>query len=69
MKIIGRSKESDQIKKALKLGRNLLVEGPVGVGKTFLIQNLLKDAKKNLLESMGIPATPSRNSLGGSILQ
>ncbi|MEZ4749998.1 MAG: MoxR family ATPase [Bdellovibrionota bacterium] len=53
MKIIGRDKESDQIKKALKLGRNLLVEGPVGVGKTFLIQNLLKETKKDFVRVDG----------------
>lgn len=33
---IGREKEFSQIHTCLKLGRHLLIEGPVGVGKTFL---------------------------------
>lgn len=45
--IIGRAKESEVLKKTLSLHRNLLVEGPVGVGKTFLIQELLSDLGRN----------------------
>jgi gas vesicle protein GvpN len=45
-KIIGREKELSQIRQAIELSRNLLVEGPVGVGKTFLIQQVLKDLGK-----------------------
>src|SRR4051812_15875048 len=47
MKIIGRDKELDQIHKAVSLNRNLLIEGPVGVGKTFLVTQVLKKLKRN----------------------
>lgn len=46
-KIVGRTEELSQIRKALELSRNLLVEGPVGVGKTFLIQEALQDLKRD----------------------
>ncbi len=45
MKIIGRTEEAGQIEKALKLSRNLLIEGPVGVGKTFLVTQVLAKMK------------------------
>lgn len=53
MKIIGRTTESEQIKKALNLGRNLLIEGPVGVGKTFLVQSLLSESKRRFVRVDG----------------
>lgn len=42
-KIIGRGKELEQLATAFELERNLLIEGPVGVGKTFLVQEVLSD--------------------------
>jgi MoxR-like ATPase len=45
-RIIGRSREVDQLRKVIGLNRNLLIEGPVGVGKTFLVQQILLDLKK-----------------------
>lgn len=36
MKIVGRSQELDQILACIQAGRNILLEGPVGVGKTRL---------------------------------
>lgn len=45
-KIIGRELELLQLKKVMGLNRNILIEGPVGVGKTFLVQQVLFDLKK-----------------------
>ena len=44
--IIGREKEFEQLKRVIALNRNLLIEGPVGVGKTFLVQQILGELKK-----------------------
>lgn len=46
-KIIGRQKELEILKKAVGLNRNVLIEGPVGVGKTFLIREVLKELKRD----------------------
>lgn len=43
--LIGRETELQQIATAVKLGRNLLVEGAVGVGKTYLILRALEKLK------------------------
>jgi len=43
--IVGRERELEQIATAIRLKRNLLVEGPVGVGKTFLILRALEKLK------------------------
>jgi MoxR-like ATPase len=40
-KLIGREKESEQLSRALALHRNVLIEGAVGVGKTFLVNQVL----------------------------
>lgn len=45
-KVIGREKELRQLVDAVRLGRNLLIEGPVGVGKTFLVLRALEQLKK-----------------------
>jgi MoxR-like ATPase len=44
--VVGRGNESAQIGSALDLQRNVLIEGPVGVGKTFLVQEILKGRKQ-----------------------
>ncbi len=46
-KIVGREREKDHLTRAIDLGRNVLIEGPVGVGKTFLVQQILKDLKRS----------------------
>lgn len=46
IRVVGRSVEQDQIASALDLQRNVLIEGPVGAGKTFLVQEILKSRKQ-----------------------
>lgn len=45
-KIIGREKELQQLKKVIALHRNILIEGAVGVGKTFLVQQILTEIQR-----------------------
>ena len=45
-KIIGRQIELEQLRRVIGLNRNVLIEGPVGVGKTFLVQQILNELKK-----------------------
>lgn len=40
--LVGRPSEIASIEAAAKLGRNLLIEGPVGVGKTYLVLRALE---------------------------
>jgi MoxR-like ATPase len=51
--VIGRQREIDQLTKAIGLGRNVLIEGPVGVGKTFLIQQLLSNRASKFIRVDG----------------
>jgi MoxR-like ATPase len=39
--LVGRERELDQLRKTIQLGRSLLIEGPVGVGKTHLVREAL----------------------------
>jgi MoxR-like ATPase len=40
--LVGREAPKRQIAAALAAGRNVLIEGPVGVGKTYLVQRVLE---------------------------
>lgn len=40
--LVGRDREVQLLEKLLELRRNVLIEGPVGVGKTFLVLSCLK---------------------------
>jgi gas vesicle protein GvpN len=42
-KIIGREREWSELSQAIALSRNILIEGPVGVGKTFLVAEILRN--------------------------
>lgn len=44
--VVGRQKEIARIKACLQAGRNLILEGPVGVGKTHLAMQILQDLKR-----------------------
>ena len=44
--IIGRSEESKLIEACLRTGKNLLLEGPVGVGKTFLALSIIQSREQ-----------------------
>jgi len=46
-KIVGRQKELKALKKAISLNRNVLIEGPVGVGKTFLVREVLEELDRD----------------------
>ncbi len=52
-RLVGRKGEWDLISKALDLGKNVLIEGPVGVGKTFLVAEILKAKKKSFIRVDG----------------
>jgi len=41
-RIVGREGEFSQISRLVGMGRNVLIEGPVGVGKTFLVKHALE---------------------------
>lgn len=64
MKLIGRDSESAQFESALKLGKNLLLEGPVGVGKTHLVLSLLQKLKRSSVRIDG-DARYSEQKLSG----
>ncbi|MCM0604735.1 MAG: MoxR family ATPase [Xanthomonadaceae bacterium] len=48
MKIVGRTHELDQIMACLEAGRNILLEGPVGVGKTRLAIDAAEKLKRDV---------------------
>jgi MoxR-like ATPase len=50
---IGREKEFQQIQICLELGKNLLLEGPVGVGKTFLAAQSAAVLRKEVIRIDG----------------
>ncbi len=51
--MVGRAFEFELIQKTLLAGRNLLIEGPVGVGKTFLVREALRQAKLEMVRVDG----------------
>ena len=53
MQVIGRKIELESLKSALSIHRNILIEGPVGVGKTYLVQSFLNKNKKGFIRIDG----------------
>lgn len=53
MKLIGRDNETSQLKTCVKAGRNVLLEGPVGVGKTYLATSVVADLKRKVFRIDG----------------
>lgn len=53
LKIVGRHDEMSQLQLAIRLGRNLLIEGPVGVGKTFLVLEVLQELNREFVRVDG----------------
>jgi MoxR-like ATPase len=51
--MVGREKEFELLEKTLAIGRHLLIEGPVGVGKTFLVREALAKLGKRYLRVDG----------------
>ena len=46
MKLVGRDKELESVRACLKANRNVLLEGPVGVGKTHLALAVTQETGK-----------------------
>jgi gas vesicle protein GvpN len=52
-RVIGRIDEMEHLCKAMELQRNVLIEGPVGVGKTFLVQKVLEEMGREFVRVDG----------------
>lgn len=62
---VGREKELSLLRNCLGSGRHVLLEGPVGSGKTFLAENYAKESGRKLIRVDG-DARFSESKLAGS---
>ena len=62
--LIGRNKEHSQVLACIKLNRSVLVEGPVGVGKTTLIKTTLNQEQRDYLRVDGDERYESHQLVG-----
>ena len=62
--LIGRKKEQQIILASIALSRHLILEGPVGVGKTFLAQKTAAMSNKHLIRIDGSPLLSSQKLIG-----
>lgn len=53
MKLVGRKTEQEKLKLCLKTGQHILLEGPVGVGKTYLASVICESLGKTLFRIDG----------------
>lgn len=51
--LVGRESSKRQIAAAIAAGRNVLIEGPVGVGKTYLVQRVLETLGRGVVRVDG----------------
>ncbi len=63
--MVGRERETKLIQTCLKLGKHLLVEGPVGVGKTHLVKSALKNLEKVFIRIDGDQRYSEQKMVGG----
>ena len=62
--IIGREKEIRIIRACFSLSRNIILEGPVGVGKTFLARSVAQNCQSTMIRIEGSPHLSEEKLVG-----
>lgn len=62
--IIGREKEIRIIRASISLSRHLILEGPVGVGKTFLARTVAQQSQRPMIRIEGSPHLSEEKLVG-----
>ena len=62
--IVGREKEVKVLRACISLSRHLILEGPVGVGKTFLAQTVARQSQKPMIRIEGSPHLSEEKLVG-----